>query len=59
MVTESTGKDEILSKQFKLVFTIKDTSTIPFLLTVHKELFLMVQVLLPAVLHQESHKDHC
>ena len=58
MVTESTGKDEILSKQFKLVFTIKDTSTIPSLLTVHIELFLMVQVLLPAVWHQEPHKDH-
>ena len=59
MVAESTGKAEILSKQFKLVFTIKDTSTIPSLLTVSKELFLMVQVLLPAVWHQESHKDHC
>ena len=29
MVTESTEKAEILSKQFKLVFTIKDTSIIP------------------------------
>ena len=59
MVTESTEKVEILSKQFKLVFTTKDTSTIPSLLTVHKELFLMVQALLTAMQHQESHKDHC
>ena len=29
MITDSTEKVEILNKQFKSVFTIKDTNTIP------------------------------